>query len=233
MHNTSQLYKTMLGNRLHEKEVKVRIAGIDYGMDQLVSLSVSGGVFDRPSIGNCTSRQIDLVIREPGNIPRQAKVEVFVRLVLGTQVSEWIPKGVFFISTRAIDKRTGALTIHGFDAMLKASETWLTPDYDTSDWPMNPYTAARDIASRMDTTLDGRTVLDTAFPVEYPIYDDTELTMTEVLEFMAIANAGSWVITDKGELLLLKYGDIPPETFYLVTEYGDAITFGGVRILIG
>lgn len=57
--------------------------------------------------------------------------------------------------------------------------------------------------------------------------------MTEVLEFMAIANAGSWIITDKGELLLLKYGDIPPETYYLVTEYGDAITFGGVRILIG
>jgi len=233
MHNTSHLYKTILENQLHEKDVKVRIAGADYGMDQLVSMSVSGGVFDRPGIGYCASRQIDVVIRDPGNIPRQAKMEIFVRLVLGEMVSEWLPKGVFFISTRSVDKHTGTLTIHGFDSMLKANEVWLTADYNMSDWPMNPYTAARDIASRIGTALDSRTVLDNAFPVEYPVYEDTELTMTEVLEFMAIANAGSWIITDKGELLLLKYGDIPPETYYLVTEYGDAITFGGVRILIG
>ena len=41
--------------------------------------------------------------------------------------------------------------------------------------------------------------------------------MTDVLEWMAVISAGNWVITDEGRLLLLRYGDIPPETFYLVT----------------
>lgn len=64
-------------------------------------------------------------------------------------------------------------------------------------------------------------------------HDLGELTMTDILEGVAVSNAGNWVMSDEGKLLLLRYGDIPPETHYLVTEYGDAITFGGVRILVG
>ena len=51
--------------------------------------------------------------------------------------------------------------------------------------------------------------------------------------FRSVSNAGNWVMSDEGKLLLLRYGDIPPETNYLVTEYGAAITLGGVKILVG
>lgn len=233
MQKTSALYKELLENRLTEKEVQLAIAGTIYGMDRIVSVTTSGGIFSRPDIGCCTSRQIDLAVYPIGTIPRQAKIQVFVRLRLDSQVSEWIPKGVFFISTRKTDRRTGVLTIHGFDAMLKANAVWLTPSYPLGYLPKTQREAAEDIASRMGVQLDSRTVLSEEFPVDYPEIGNEDLTMMEILSYLAVSNAGNWVMSDEGNLLLLRYGDIYEETNYLITEHGEAITFGGVRILVG
>ena len=233
MQKTSELYQALLRDPMHEKESRVRIAGRDYMQEDIVSLSTGGGLFSTPDIGFCAARQIDLVLRRPGEIPRQAEMRVFVRLRAGERASEWLPKGVYYISTRRLDKRTGALTIHGFDAMRKAGEVWITEAYATANWPMPQQKAAEDIARRMETTLDPRTVLTSAYPVPYPTDDLGEVTMTDVLEWMAVVNAGNWVMSDEGRLLLLRFGDIPPETGYLVTEHGRAITLGGVRLLVG
>lgn len=233
MQSTSELYQALLRNPLHRKECRVRIAGRDYGEADIVSLFTSGGLFSTPDIGTCASRQIDLVLRNPGEIPRQAEMRASVRLTAGGQASEWLPKGVYFISTRQLDRRTGNLTIHGYDAMRRAGEVWLTRDYDTVNWPMSQQAAAADIARRMGTTLDPRTQLSGGFPVDYPVDENGDLTMVDILEGIAVSNAGNWVISDEGKLLLLRFGDIPPETNYLVTEYGQTITLGGVRILVG
>lgn len=232
MQTTSELYKAILQNQDHEKEIKLNIAGVEYGMDNIISCSTSGGIFSTPGVGNCASRQIDFVIKNPGEIPRQAKIQVFVRLILGEQASEWIPKGVFFFSTRKTDKVTGAMTVKGYDAMLKTEQTWLTPDYDTKNWPMPQADAVADIATRIGVEVDIRTVLSTAFPVAYPIDENGDLTMREVLGYIAASNAGNWIITDEGKLLLIGYGDIPEATNYLVDESGNAIMFGEVRLLV-
>ena len=58
------------------------------------------------------------------------------------------------------------------------------------------------------------------------------MTMWNVLCGIAVSNCGSWVITPDGKLRLLRFGDIPTETNYLVTESGDAITIGGVKFLV-
>ena len=233
MHTTSALYQRLLRDPGHRKETRVNIAGEDYGQDRILSLETSGGVFDQPDIGCCASRQIDLTLRAPGDIPRSAEIRVFVRLALGDEVSEWIPKGVFFISTRRLDRVTGSLELHGFDAMRRAGEAWLTADYGFENWPISAQAAAEDIAGRIGVELDPRTALSGGFPVGYPVDENGDLAMADVLEGIAVSEAGNWIITDEGKLLLLKLGDIPPETNYLVDEHGDAITFGGVRILVG
>lgn len=232
MHITSELYQSLLRDPLHEKEVKLEIAGTEYNMKDIESVSVSGGVFSTPGVGNCASRQIDLGIFPKGDIPRQAQIKVFIRLVLGDQISEWIPKGVFFFSTRKKDKLTGALKVTGYDSMLKAEQTWLTSDYATENWPMSQADAVADIAYRMGVEVDDRTILSALFPVDYPVDENGDLTMREVLSYIAVSNCGNWVITDEGKLRLIGYGDIPEETNYLVTEYGSSITFGGMRILV-
>lgn len=234
MHNVSDLWRTLLASPGHRKEVKLVIAGVTYGEDKIVdgSLRIDGGLYSDFGIGNCCARQIDFEIYPQGTIPRQAEIEVYVRLVLGEQVSEWIPKGVFFFSTRKTDRVTGVLSVHGYDAMLKAEETWLDSSYDAETWPMPAATAVADIAARMGVAVDSRTVLDAAFPMQYPVDNEGDMTMREALGRIAVANAGNWTITDEGKLLLVGLNSMPAETNHLITEGGSAITFGGVRILV-
>ena len=137
-----------------------------------------------------------------------------------------------FFATRRLDKKTGVLSVNGYDAMLKAEETWLDPSYDAETWPMPVETAVNDIASRMGVSVDSRTVLDSAFPVQYPVDDEGDMTMREALSRIAVANAGNWVISDDGKLLLVGLNSVPAQTNYLITNTGDAILFGGTRILV-
>jgi hypothetical protein len=43
---------------------------------------------------------------------------------------------------------------------------------------------------------------------------------------------GAFIMTDEGKLRLVSILELPPETNYLIDEVGDAITFGGDRILV-
>ena len=234
MHSVSNLYLSLLADKNHRVETKLSIAGVEYSQADIVrdSLRVYGGLYSAFGIGNCSARQIDFEIIPKGDIPRQAEIKVYARLVSGEQVSEWIPKGVFFFSTRKTDRVAGVLSVHGYDAMLKAEETWLDSSYDAETWPMPVWTAVNDIAARMGVAVDSRTQLDAKFPVQYPVDSEGDMTMREALSRVAVANAGNWIITDEGKLLLVGLNSMPAETNYLITESGSAITFGGVRILV-
>jgi hypothetical protein len=57
-------------------------------------------------------------------------------------------------------------------------------------------------------------------------------TMREMLGYIASAYGGNFIISDDRKLLLVPLGGLRSETYYLVTEGGNPITFGGDRILV-
>lgn len=233
MHAVSDLFNQIFENPGHWTEVKLNIAGQEYTQSNIISVSISGGLFDSPGIGNVNARQIDMEIIPIGTIPRQAQIQVFARVCVDNLQSEWIPKGVFFFSTRELDKVSGILTVTGYDAMLKAENVWLNEDYVYDNWPMPQETAVSDIAQRMGIEVDSRTVLSDDFPVEYPVNEDGDLTMREALSFIAVSDAGNWIITDEGKLRLIRFDDLPEVEGVLVTEHGAPIVFAGeVTILV-
>ena len=97
------------------------------------------------------------------------------------------------------------------------------------EFPMTMQAAVEEIARLMGVAIDPRTVLSTAYTIDYPA---NNYTLRDVLRYIAAAHAGNFIITDAGQLRLVTFGEIPPETNYLVEENGDAITFGGDRILV-
>lgn len=233
MQSTSNLYKTLYAAGA-PKEVRAIIAGVTYGQDKIVSASTHSALMDRAAtIGNCVAKELNLVLRNPGNIPRMAEIRMEFRLNNGTQASEWLPKGTFFIDTRDQDTY-GVLTIDAFDPMLKADQSFTTSG-EQGTWPRTDITVVNQIASRIGVTVDSRTtaILTSAYQVQYPGFGEGAYSMREVLGFIGSMYAGNWIITDENKLRLIQLGDIPVESSnLLITEYGEYIVMGGYRILV-
>lgn len=229
MQQTSELYKQLLADPRHVKEVRLNVAGIDYSEDQLVELSTTAPLFSDGtlSVGGAVAKEIDVSLFAQGTIPRMAKLIPFVRLRLDDRVSEWIQKGVFYIDTRQTDESSDVTAFHGFDDMLKAEVIW-EPDQDLV-FPMSMRAAVLLIAQLMGVEVDNPEDISDKYQVDYPA---NEWTLRDILRFCAGACGGNFVMTDLGKLRLVKLNQLPAETFYLVDQEGAPITFGGVRIRV-
>ena len=221
---TSELWKTLWRTPGTEREYGFDINGVWYGPEQEVSHSVNSGLYEKFGFGNATIASLTLSLFAD-NIPRGATIKRFIRLRNGNQVSEWLPKGIFFVSRRSEDD--GRWTVEAFDAMRKSEVIW-DPD-QALNFPLSMPDAVKEFARIMSVEIDSRTSLNASYTIDYPAND---YTIRDELRFIAAAHAGNWVITDVGKLFLVPLMSEPEETNYLVTEHGDAITFGGVRILV-
>ena len=221
---TSALWHDLLHKPGTEREFKFVINDVEYGKDAEVSHSVESQLFEEFGIGNACCATLKLAVIAD-NIPRAATIKRYLRLVNGSQVTAWISKGVFFTNKRSRDG--DYWEVEAYDAMRKADVVWEPSNSLT--FPMSMPTAVNLFCQMMGVTLDKRTALNSAYTIDYPAND---YTVRNELCFIAAAHGGNWIITDAGELLLVPLLSMPDETNYLITEYGDAITFGGVRILV-
>lgn len=246
MLSTSPLYNQIIASSNHRFQAKVTINGVEYSESSIVALSTAYRVFseEQPSVGGCLAAELELVMLAPSaSIPRMAQVRPYVRVTNGTQASEWLPQGIFFIDTRETthnDDGLDILTLHCYDAMLKAEA-----DYPSTSisYPAKDYRIVQIIAYAMGLQsssaasnhngIDARTkvlmnngsgIYNIGLPVGY--------SMREVLANIAAMYAGNWILTYEGKLRLVTLTELPEETYYLIDEQFDAITFGGDRILV-
>lgn len=221
---TSALWRDLLHKPGTEREFKFVINDVEYGKDAEVSHSVESQLFEEFGIGNacCATLKIAVIA---DNIPRAATIKRYLRLVNGSQVTAWISKGVFFTNKRSRDG--DYWEVEAYDAMRKADVVW-EPD-QSLNFPMTMPDAVNIFCQLMGVELDSRTVLNSLYTIDYPAND---YTIRNELCFIAAAHGGNWIMTDAGKLLLIPLLSMPAETNYLITEAGNAITFGGVRILV-
>lgn len=220
--------------------ILVASSGADSGYNE--SMLADGGVNakaplfsgDEPTAGGCVSREIDIKMLKPaGNIEGLERLAIYTRLTDGDRFSEWLPQGVYFIDEIQSDAAAEEgdpvwLDIHGFDALMFAEQDY--PANSKLSWPARDIDVVREIASAIGVTVDSRTValmMDNNL-IQYP----GQYSCRETLSGIAAMYAGCFVMSERGELRLVCFWDIPKETRYLVTNQGYAITFGGVRILV-
>lgn len=241
MYAVSDLYNTIIAQENHWFEAKLDINGVSYTQDQIFSISIDYRMFteSQPTVGGCLSAELTAALLAPSSaIPRMAQVKPYVRVTDGTQTSEWVPQGVYYIDTRETtnnDDDLPILTLHCYDAMLKSEADY--PN-STHSWPYSDINVVKEIAyamglqSSISSTvgIDPRTIalMDKGYTLGLPI----GYSMREVLSQIAAMYAGNWICNYDGQLLLVAVNGIPPETNYLIDSQYDAITFGGDRILV-
>ena len=241
MRQTSALYKTLQADPGHVKQSRLIIGGVVYDESQIVTLNTNEALFaeDTLSVGGAISREIDFAAFLDESVPKRAQIIHEVRLITSTQASEWLQKGVYYISTRRKDPLTGVTTVHGFDAMMSAEQEWKPAQTDIFPMPMKD--AVEKTAAILHLALDPRNVYKTGedYKVSYPVADGNAseeeqvkgLSIRQVWRWIAGAMGGNFIINDLGELRLVPVNDATA-TAYLSDENGDAVTFGGDAILL-
>lgn len=231
MQQTSTLYKSIVAGE-HYFETKISINGNELTEDKILSLSKDrpGMTGSTPTVGGavCSTKQMT-IINPAFTIPERAEIKVYVRARNDTQVSEWLPSGTYYIDTRvkgSTDSGIDTLTINAFDAMIKTESDY--PDTN-HDWPYLDKLVVAEIAQTIGVEVDSRTNgnLTASYMVDMPV----GYVMREVLEHIAAANCGNFVITAENKLLFVPLIGLDPEQNlvgrYLKSETtAEAITFG-------
>lgn len=215
MLSRSATYLSLIAQANHSVEWRVTVNGTVYGKDKLAASTGGGDALPRltrnlftgstPTIGGCCAATFECTIFEASsNVPRMATVVPAFRLVNGNTTSEWITLGTFYIDTRSVNKSTGALSLFCYDRMLIADGAGGASYADVTgfdEWPQSMSAVVNEIASIMGVTVDSRTSINsgTGYNVDYP----NDLTMREVLGYIAVAHCGNWCITPDNKLRLI------------------------------
>lgn len=236
MYNVSLLWSSIEATPSHRYENSVTIGNTQpdngYQDDVLVAVSAQRRAFpgEEPSVGGCLAAELTVSMLAPSaTIPRMAKVTPWIRVTDGSRVSEWIPQGVYFIDTRETTQNSDGLpvlSIHAFDGMLKTEADWPSTSHA---WPATDLQMVQDVAAAIGCGIDPRTV---ALLGRFSYGLPAGYSMREALGYIGAAYGGNWIMNYDGDLLLITVAGLPPETNYLVDENGNAITFGGDRILV-
>lgn len=242
MRETSSLYKTLFADDNHSTESVLVIGDYDMNEDtipdgdkftdsEIFSMNTHYALFDgeTPAVGNTVAGELNAVILMGSKtLPRMAKLVPWIRLtgiVEGeATASEWLKKGEFFVDTREItsdDDGLDVLTIHAYDAMLKAQEDYPS---DNHVYPAVDTYIVSKIASTMEVAVDERTWEIVTGNYQYGL--PVGYSMQEVLSSIAVPYAGNWVVTEDGLLRLVSFAEIPKETNFLTDNVGFAIIFG-------
>ena len=237
MQNTSVIpnYDAIYASGNYIVETKLSINDVEYFESDLFSVKTFRAMFDEalPSAGNAYCGRIELSMILPADeIPKGAEIKVYIRLRNNTLVSGWIPKGVFYIYQRDIDTETGRMDIVGYDALYRANKKYPTSSLVWSDTSPRARAVLDEIVSFTNIQLDNRTKNAIPYGAAYVVQFPAQYTMRDVLGSIAAMFGGNFCMSDEGKLLFAGAIDLPQETNYLITENGDYITVGGLRILI-
>lgn len=203
-------------------EYKVLISETEHTAADIQSAYIERPLFDELGIGNACEAQLKIVFRPLTEVSKMARIVPYALVD-----AEWEQLGVFFADERS-STPSGVMTIIAYDSMLKADTVW-EPD-QSLEFPMTMEAASNVIAALMDIAIDERSAFNSTYTVDYPAND---YTLRDVLKYIAAAHGGNWIVTREDKLLLVPLvGGAPAETFNLITESGDTITFGGDSIRV-
>lgn len=266
-------------------ETKVTIEGRTYGEDDIIRLTrtisaMGSEVF--PSVGAAIAGELEIELRNSNNgavynVSRRATLIPYIRVADDDgQYSDWLKKGEYFIDTREIDKQSGNIIFHCFDAMLKTEQPYyqtegviyshgrltlqnvyatyengrvtlypssiyggyaggrLTLDLDMSAGTWTADIVVADIAAQIGIDVNIRTVQDLGNrAILVPNYAGN-YTMRELLQFIAVAYGGNFIINDEGELAFVFLSTLPiPDVFDAGTiqpwTEGTVLDFGRIE----
>ena len=215
-------------------ETKLVINNTDYLEGQIYSVKTTRQMFtsQNPTVGNAVVGRLDATITLPmATIPLAAEIKPYIRVFNNTLASGWLQKGVFYFYQRWIDEDSETMKIVAFDAMFRGNQSYPSSALEWDDTHPYAWQVVDEILEFMDVTAEADT-LTLLRASNYIVQFPAQYSLRDVLGSIAAMYGGNFIITNEGLMRFVAFADLAGETYYLVTNDGSPITFGGMRILI-
>lgn len=196
----SSNYSTIINDPAHYAEVRMIVGELDgtrtsFGMDQILSLTTHSSLYgDYIDIGKCVINEFEAVLTGVSavQIPKMSRVEVWVRLRVGSIGSNWLPRGVFYTRKPNYDEVSHRLSISGLDLMYRGEALPYPIGSTVSGWNTE---TTRTVAGRMATFMgidleDATQIPEFAFALPPFGY-----TAREILHDIGTACGGNFTLT--------------------------------------
>ena len=168
--------------------------------DKIIDFQITRPLFSKYEVGNATCAQLVFTLDSTLNPQNGAAVYVFARVVADNETSSWIDYGTFYIDSRKRNIATKTTTFTAYDDMYKAEAICA----ETIAFPFFPYPfleTVTAIANYIGVGIEAKTLnflFESGHDLEYP----NELTMREVLGYIAAGVGGNFFINTSNELQL-------------------------------
>ena len=199
MQSVTALWDSLF-NANHRTEYRYDINGLSYYTeDRKGDPIITKPLIDKPAIGHVCTGSTQITVYPKADIPKAALVNVYCRLVSpdGETVSEWLPQGKYYISSRS---GVNPVKLTCKDYMIRAGVTYQDKTA-FEEWPQYMTDVLDEICSIMDVELDSRTEINNGYTIDYP---NEDTLISEILAKIAIANGGNWIMTETGKLRLIR-----------------------------
>lgn len=199
MQATSALWKTLAASGTAALIATAEVNGTPYELAQ--APAVARAMLDGQSfVGNAVAATLQIALRTADDLPKSAEVALSIQLTDGTDTTEAIPAGTYYISKRSTNPEAGVTTLLCYDAMLKGNAPYVPASVPSGGLPMSD--AVAEIASDMGVAVDSRTTINTG--ADYVLTSfPAGMTMRDALAKIAAVHGGNWIITPANALRLV------------------------------
>ena len=229
MQQTSELWKTLaaqLPNGTAWLEARAKIDNNAYTTNITAPVIARALMDNGLSVGNVVSASCTFGVRTNTDYSRGAEVVVQRRLTDGTQNSEWLTAGIFYIARRKRDYINGVTELECYDKLLRANANlpkyfpWDSSD-DTNDPILqNDYGIVMEISANYDGIQADALLKNLARTLDIDLSNDAETnsisgtvhveetaTIRDALSAIAKLNGGNFIVTPGGLLKFVKLRD--------------------------
>ena len=183
-------------------ESQVTIDGITYDKNAIVSWTIKGTMTeeDKLTVGAVIPRELILTLKTDNTIPKNAAILVEIRATGSSGATTWVKMGTFLIDKRSQKRDTYTFT--AYDRLKLAAQV-----YESSlVYPVAMNQVTNEIATLIGTVLYDPTGILTNSTCIVP-YEDTDITIREVLSYIASMHMGFFRITNDDKLQLVSFLD--------------------------
>lgn len=197
MYVVSDLFKQYVSSPDRQFKIKAEVNGVTYYNNRIVECVFEDSISENSvfSIGSVIPSKITIKIKTQDTIAPNARIAPYLQIIGKSGESEWVPMGAYYVDKRY--ERRGVYEFTAYDKLICANQK-----FDSSlTYPVSMQEVLDEILLILGIEADDSVVINPNYDVHYK---DEDITIREMLSYIASAHAACFKMSKVGKLKMVK-----------------------------